>query len=181
MSNLLDAVMRYTDISIEDKSEELLDARDVVEDVIDELHVPQDLDVVIETKLPHLSADRKMLGEVFRNLIDNAVKNMDKPKKEIRIGCLETDDSWQFHVSDNGRGIDRRYHDKIFQIFQMLERRDETEAIGIGLSIVKKIVEIYDGQVWVVSERGKGSTFLFTLPKSTTSSQYRQVSQAAQA
>jgi light-regulated signal transduction histidine kinase (bacteriophytochrome) len=181
MSNLLDAVMRYTDISIEDKAEEPVNVDEIVRDVIEELRAPRDIDITIETPLPNLTGDRKMLGEVFRNLIDNAVKNMDKPAKEIRIGCLERDDEWQFHVTDNGRGIDQKYHDKIFQIFQMLERRDETDGIGIGLSIVKKIVEIYDGHVWVVSEPGKGSTFLFALPKATTCSECLRPAQSANA
>ncbi len=75
---------------------------------------------------------------------------------------------WKFSVADNGPGIEEKYFEKIFQIFQTLSPRDEFESTGIGLSLVKKIVEMYDGKVWVESKPGKGSTFFFTLPKQET-------------
>ncbi len=90
---------------------------------------------------------------------------MDKPKGQIKINCVERDDFWMFSVTDNGPGIKERYFGKIFQIFQILSLRDETENIGIGLPIVKKIVEMYDGQIWLESTPGQGSTFFFTFPK----------------
>jgi light-regulated signal transduction histidine kinase (bacteriophytochrome) len=90
---------------------------------------------------------------------------MNKPKGEVRIACVEEGNFWQFSVTDNGPGIEEGYFEKIFQIFQILSIRDETESIGIGLPIVKKIVEMYDGRVWVKSTLGQGSIFFFTLPK----------------
>jgi two-component system sensor kinase FixL len=83
----------------------------------------------------------------------------------VKIGCVDDSEFWKFSVADNGSGIEEKYFTKIFEIFQMLSLRDETENIGIGLSIVKKVVELYDGRVWVESKVGKGSTFFFTLPK----------------
>jgi len=105
------------------------------------------------------------MEQVFQNLIDNAITYMDKPEGIVKIGCADEGTQWTFRVSDNGPGIDRQYHDKIFQIFQTLAPRDEHESSGVGLTLVKKIIEQYGGSLWVESEPGKGSTFYFTLPK----------------
>lgn len=165
MSNLLDAVMRYTDISTVEPAEEEMDLGKLVEDVISDISLPANIEITFDNELPVVVGDRELLAQVFRNLLDNAVKYNDKPQGRIRIGCVGSDEFWQFHVSDNGSGIEKRYFEKIFGIFQMLSRRDDTEDVGIGLSIVKKIVEMYEGRVWVVSEPGRGSTFFFTWPK----------------
>ena len=98
-------------------------------------------------------------------MINNAVKFMDKPRGEITIRCEELDNFWQFCVEDNGPGIDERHFQRIFQIFQTLKPRDEVESTGIGLSIVKKIIENTGGRIWVHSQPGKGSAFIFTFPK----------------
>lgn len=105
------------------------------------------------------------MEQVFQNLIGNAIKFMDKGEGMIKVGCADEGAYWKFSVSDNGPGIDKRYHDKIFQIFQTLTPRDEHESTGIGLTLVKKIIGLYGGSVWVESEEGTGSTFFFTLPK----------------
>jgi signal transduction histidine kinase len=90
---------------------------------------------------------------------------MDKTEGVIRIGCVEDDDFWKFNVSDNGPGIEEKYFEKIFQIFQTLSPVDERESTGIGLTLVKKIITMYGGEIWIESEVGRGSTFFFTLPK----------------
>jgi signal transduction histidine kinase len=90
---------------------------------------------------------------------------MDKPKGQIKVGCTEEKGFWVFSVCDNGPGIESKYFEKIFKIFQTLSTRDEVEAIGMGLPLTKKIVELYGGRIWVQSEPGQGSTFYFTLPK----------------
>jgi signal transduction histidine kinase len=90
---------------------------------------------------------------------------MDKPQGWVKIGFVEEDGWWKFSVSDNGPGIEEKYFEKIFQIFQTLARRDDKESTGIGLSIVKKIIEAHGGKVWVESKVGEGSTFYFTVPK----------------
>jgi light-regulated signal transduction histidine kinase (bacteriophytochrome) len=97
---------------------------------------------------------------------------MDKPKGLIKIGCVEQGDFWKFYVCDNGPGIEQRYFDRIFKIFQTLPRKDEPETAGIGLAIAKKIIEIYGGKIWVESQPGQGSTFFFTLPKQSEESLY---------
>jgi signal transduction histidine kinase len=97
--------------------------------------------------------------------MSNSIKFMDKPEGFININCQDTGDFWEFSVSDNGAGIDEKYFNKIFMIFQTLQPRDKFESTGVGLSIVKKIIETNGGKIWVESEVGKGTTFYFTLPK----------------
>jgi signal transduction histidine kinase len=116
--------------------------------------------------LPTLLCERTRLTQVFENLISNAVKYMGKPEGDISIGCEDAGAHWKFHVRDTGPGIEEKYYEKIFQIFQTLAARDERESTGIGLAIVKKNVELSGGRVWVESKVGEGSTFYFLIPKS---------------
>ncbi|GAK57342.1 multi-sensor signal transduction histidine kinase [Candidatus Vecturithrix granuli] len=90
---------------------------------------------------------------------------MDKPDDFITVGCHEDDVVWIFSVADNGPGIDRKYYEKICQIFQTLTPRDDYKSEGIGLAIVKKIVELHGRKIWLESTPGKGSSFFFTLPR----------------
>jgi signal transduction histidine kinase len=103
--------------------------------------------------------------QVFQNLLSNAVKYMDKPKGLIKVGCVEEDSFWKFNITDNGPGIEEKHFERIFQMFQTLAPRDEFESTGVGLTVTKKIVELYKGKIWVESKVGEGSTFFFTLPK----------------
>ncbi|MCL5281816.1 MAG: ATP-binding protein, partial [Planctomycetes bacterium] len=120
---------------------------------------------VARGELPAVVGGKMRLGQVFHHLIDNAIKYMDKPQGRIEIGCTDQGSVWQFGVTDNGPGIEERHFEKIFQMFQTLAPRDQCESTGIGLPIVKKIVELFGGRIWVESKPGVGSTFFFTLPK----------------
>ncbi|MHC4389245.1 MAG: sensor histidine kinase, partial [Planctomycetota bacterium] len=93
-------------------------------------------------------------------------KYTDKPKGLIAIKCVEDGDFLKFSVADNGPGIEEQHFEKIFRIFQTLTPRDQFESTGVGLTVIKKIVELHGGKIWVESELGEGSTFFFTLPKS---------------
>lgn len=165
MSRLLNAIIQYSEISLVDKRQECVDLNDILSDVNANIENPDGIEIIIENKLPVIMGVPKFIQQVFSNLISNAIKYMNKSEGVVRIGCVDDGDFWKFSVVDNGSGIESKYFNKIFEIFQMLSLRDETENIGIGLSIVKKVVELYDGRVWVASEVGKGSTFFFTLPK----------------
>ncbi|CAN1210609.1 ATP-binding protein [Tumidithrix helvetica PCC 7403] len=164
MSDLIDGVLQYSRVGRvrEDKTE--VDLKPLLVDIIDSIAAPKGIQIAIDTKLPVLQAEKIRIQQVFQNLISNAVKYMGKPEGEIHIGHTETQGFWQFYVSDTGVGIEERHFDKVFQIFQTLVPRDQSESTGVGLAIVKKIVETYGGQIWVTSEVGKGSTFYFTLP-----------------
>jgi light-regulated signal transduction histidine kinase (bacteriophytochrome) len=97
--------------------------------------------------------------------MSNAVNFSDKERPQINIGAVDMDDHWKFFVQDNGPGIEERYFEKIFTIFQTLQSRDDKETTGIGLAMVKKIVEKFGGTVWVESTPGDGATFYFTFSK----------------
>ncbi len=105
------------------------------------------------------------IRQVFENLLSNAVRFMGKPEGFVKVACEEEGEFWKFSVSDNGPGIDAQHFDRIFKIFQTLQAKDQLETTGVGLTLVKKIVELYGGKVWVESKVEQGSTFYFTLPK----------------
>lgn len=126
------------------------------------------VDLQVE-KLPTVVCDATAMTEVFHNLISNAIKYNDKTSPVVEVGCTEKvnaqtgEPEYEFCIRDNGMGIKPEYFEKIFQIFQRLQRDDE--GTGIGLTIVKRVVEWHGGRVWVESEYGKGTAFHFTLPK----------------
>jgi signal transduction histidine kinase len=165
MTALVDEVLRYSRLGRENSKAEQVDLNAVVSAVIKEVAPPENIEVSVEDGLPTLLCGRTHLVQIFQNLIGNAVKYMDKPKGWIRVGCTEQDGFWTFSVSDDGPGIERRYFEKIFQMFQTLGPRDGPESTGIGLAIVKKLVELNGGRVWVESQPGEGTTFFFILPK----------------
>lgn len=165
MSELIDSILHYSEIGRITKCREWVDLNDLIPEVITHLAVPQHIEVTVETRLPRLVFEKVRITQIFQNLIGNAVKYMDKPQGRIRVNCTEDEHLWTFSVTDNGPGIHEKYFAKVFQMFQTLTRRDELESTGIGLSIVKKIVELNGGTVWVESQVGEGTTFAFTLPK----------------
>ena len=119
---------------------------------------------IVHEPLPEVFSDFVQLGQVFQNLLSNSIKYRSEAPPHIHITAEETDEAFVFSVSDNGIGIDPRYHEQIFGIFKRLHGR-EFPGTGIGLALVKRIVERHGGRVWVESEPGKGATFRFTIPK----------------
>lgn len=118
--------------------------------------------VTVQPDLPPVRGDRQRLVEVLQNLLDNAAKFMgDQPAPRIEVGCEEQEGQQIFYVRDNGMGIDPKYHEQVFGLFKQLN--PSTEGTGIGLAIVKRIVEVHGGRIWVESELGAGATFYFTL------------------
>jgi two-component system sensor kinase FixL len=165
MQNLIDGVLQYSRIGRVKEDMVQINLNELVSEVIDMVAPPANISITIENELPTVKCERTCVTQVFQNLISNAVKYMDKPQGWVKIGFVEEDGWWKFGVSDNGPGIEKKYFEKIFQIFQTLARRDDKESTGIGLSIVKKIIEAHGGKVWVESKVGEGSTFYFTVPK----------------
>ncbi|MGZ4999153.1 MAG: sensor histidine kinase [Methylomonas sp.] len=165
MDALIDGVLRYSRIGQIHEAVVAVDLNDLVHDVIDLLTPPEHIAVTITSRLPTIRAEKTSIQQVFQNLIANAIRYMDKPEGRIEIGCTEKKDSWRLSIADNGPGIEARHFERIFQLFQTLNPRDRVESTGVGLSIVKKIVGQYGGQVWVESVVGQGSTFYFTVPK----------------
>lgn len=166
LHDLIEGILQYSRVGRIREEIVAVDLNQLVPDVV-ELIAPPDT-IVIRTiaPLPTVWCEKTRMMQVFQNLLSNAVKYSDRPFGEITIACEDRHPFWQLSISDNGVGIDSKYFDKIFQIFQTLSPRDESESTGVGLSIVKKIVEMYGGKIWVESQVGQGSTFFFTLPKS---------------
>jgi len=170
MSALIDSILRYSVLGREESPEQEVDLSAVLSEVIAAVDPPENIEITIKN-IPHSATCKKIhIMQIFQNLLCNAVECMAGPGGHIRIDCLELDGFWRFSVADDGPGIDPKYFDKIFQIFQALAPCDKVESTGIGLSIVKKIVELNGGKVWVESEVGKGSIFFFTLPKQPSES-----------
>jgi len=165
MHNLIEGILQYSRVGRVKENRAVLNLNKVVAEVIDMIAPPANISVTVQNELPTIECDPTRITQVFQNLISNAVKYMDKPQGQIRIGCVEENGFWKFSVADNGPGIEEKYFEKIFQIFQTLAPQDGIESTGIGLTITKKIVELYGGRIWVQSKVGEGSTFFFTLPK----------------
>jgi len=167
MSDLIEGVLQYSRVGRVHEERVSVDLNALVAEVVDSLAPPENIHVEVENRLPSVLGEKTRLEQLFQNLVSNAMKYMDKEQGEIKIACMQEEDAWRFRVSDNGPGIEEKYFGKIFQIFQTLAPRDEVESTGVGLSLVKKIVELNGGRVWVESRVGEGSSFLFTLPMET--------------
>ena len=165
MSALIDDILRYSRVGHDGMKKQRVDLNTLLSEVIAGIDPPENIEITVENELPVMNCERTQILQVFQNLLSNAVKYMDKPRGRIIIGCAEQDAFWEFSVSDNGSGIEKRHYERIFKLFQTLSPCDGIENTGIGLSIVKKIVEQNGGSICVKSEVGKGSSFEFTLPK----------------
>jgi len=165
MDGLINGILQYSRIGRAKEKQDKIDLDNTLSSVIETLAPPENIRITIENKLPKIVGNRTHMEQVFQNLLGNAIKFMDKPEGLITIGCRDEGPHWEFRIIDNGPGIDEKYHERIFKIFQTLVPRDEHESTGIGLTLVKKTIEQYGGKVWVESDVGKGSSFVFTLPK----------------
>jgi len=165
MGGLIDGILQYSRVGRVKEKPTAVDLNVLVSDVVDLLAPPGNIKVEVQSGLPVIKGEPTRLQQVFQNLISNAVKYMDKPNGEICIACSAHGKHWQFTVSDNGPGIEARHFERIFQLFQTLAPRDKIESTGVGLALVKKIVEMYGGEVWLESRIGRGTSFHFTLPR----------------
>jgi PAS domain S-box-containing protein len=165
MQMLVADLMAYSRVGSQGKPLLPVDTALVVQRVLRDLQVPiSQAGATIDVHaLPPVLADEGQLGQVFQNLIANAVKFRAEVPLRVTVSAQRVPEGWQFTVADNGIGIDLQYADRIFQMFQRLHERGKFAGSGIGLAIVKRIVERHGGRIWVASESGRGSTFLFTL------------------
>jgi PAS domain S-box-containing protein len=173
LDNLIEGILQYSRAGWQREKETLIDFQLLVEDSISMISPPDHIKIVFENQLPKYYGDATRFGQLFQNLIDNAIKFIDKPEGLVKIGCQKKSKFWQFHISDNGPGIEEKYYERIFLIFQRLVSRDVQEGTGIGLSLVKRIVKIYGGDIWLKSKLGQGTCFYFTLPLKTKSNKQK--------
>ena len=137
----------------------------LLQDVVDLIAPPDGFQIEIAPDMPIITTGRLRLQQVFQNLIGNAIKHHNRVDGRICVGVADAGPMYEFAVTDDGPGIAPQYHQKIFVIFQTLVARDKVEGTGIGLSLVKKIIEGEGGHIWVKSTDGAGTTFHFTWPK----------------
>ncbi|MBI5179651.1 MAG: PAS domain S-box protein [Nitrospinae bacterium] len=165
MNNLIEGILRYSRAGRIKPELDTLDCAKTARAVIDAVGPPPNIKVAVEGDLPKVIYDRTHLEQVFQNLISNAIKHHGKAAGNVTLSCRDAGEMWEFCVRDDGQGIEEKHFDRIFKIFQSLKSRDEVESTGIGLTLVKKIVERYGGTVWVRSTVDAGSEFFFTVPK----------------
>ncbi len=163
MDQLITGILRYSSIGSEKARFEICPTLKLVQQLKATIYWPEQIALRFNGTMPSIKADKTQLQQLFQNLLSNAISHMDKPKGQIEIGYNDLGDLHEFSVKDNGIGIPKAYQEKIFEIFETLESGKGSS--GIGLSIVKKIVQLHGGTIWVKSEYGAGATFYFTIKK----------------
>lgn len=165
MSNLINGILQYSRVGRMGLQIHTVDTKKLVQEVIDSLNPSRNFHIRYSDNLPTLQTDDIPLSQVFSNLISNGLKHHHRVTGNIEIDVQSLGEFYLFSVKDDGPGIEPEYHEKIFQIFQTLKSKDELESTGIGLSIVKKIIESQGGKITVDSKKGEGTVFYFTWPK----------------
>ena len=158
-------MLQYSRIGRVQDAEEKVDVNQLLAEIINDLAPPENFTIQVKDTMPTLTTKGMLLRRVFTNLIDNAIIHHQGSQGKIEISVEDKGECYEFCVSDNGTGISPEYHDKIFIIFQTLQARDKKESTGVGLSIVKKILETEGATITVDSDMGKGATFRFTWHK----------------
>jgi PAS domain S-box-containing protein len=162
MESLIDGLLVYSRIGRTQVATQTVDVGELLIEILDSLVPPPGFTIDLQPQMPTIMAKRLLLSQVFSNLISNAIKHCDRPDGRIEISATQKGQYYEFSVADNGPGIAPANHERIFGIFQTLKGRDVKESTGIGLSIVKKIIETEGGEIAVESELGSGATFRFT-------------------
>ncbi|MCB1055325.1 MAG: HAMP domain-containing protein [Acidobacteria bacterium] len=165
MESLINGILEYSRIGRIDSDVEEVQVGALIREITDMIEVREGLRIEVEDPMPTLRTKRLRLQQVFANLITNAVKYHDKPQGVVQVGARDLGDRYEFFVSDDGPGIAPRFQKKVFMIFQTLHARDQLESTGVGLALVKKIVEGEGGVVTLESVEGSGTTFRFTWPR----------------
>jgi len=164
--NLLNGILSYSRIGRGVQPLEVVNVNELLEEVRDYLPDKPGTSIVIQPNFPVLYTERLPLLQIFSNLISNAVKYNSNPHPTVKVYYQAAGDFYRFYVQDNGPGIAKPYHEKIFMIFQTLQEKDSLETTGVGLAIVKKILTERKLDVELTSSPGQGSTFAFSWPKS---------------
>ena len=146
-------------------SHETVNTAKLLAETIDSLSPPKGFEITIASDMPTLRTDRLLLGQVFANLLGNSIKHHGSEQGHVRVTVRDVGAYYEFSVADDGRGIAREYQEKVFMMFKTLETKDYGTDTGIGLALVKKIVQEQGGLITLESEEGQGSTFRFTWPK----------------
>ena len=163
MEQLISDILEYSSIGSTNENRISIKLDKLIKDLVSIMYVPNHINIEIPDNLPVIKGDRIKLQQLFQNLIGNAVKFIDKKEGTINISVEDAQTHYKFSIQDNGMGIEEKFHSKIFDVFHTLKK--SKDSTGIGLSIVKKIVNLHEGEIWLESELNKGTTFYFTLKK----------------
>ena len=166
MQRLINDLLTYSRVGTKGREPEPTDSDAVLERALQNLQVAIEDNgaEVTHDRLPTVMADDRQLEQLLQNLVGNALKYHGEEAPRVHVSAARNNGNWEFAVRDNGIGIDPKYADRVFVIFQRLHNRTEYSGTGIGLAVCKKIVERHGGRIWLESEPGRGSTFRFTLP-----------------
>ena len=164
MGAIVDGILAFARVGQARAQPEPVDVGDLLRDIVELIHPPEGAIIQIAPGMPAARVQRQLLEQVFSNLIGNALKYARRADPRIDVGAAEADGYFEFCVTDNGPGIAPQFHERIWSLFQRLESQDEIEGTGLGLALVKKIVENQGGRAWVESRIGHGATFRFTWP-----------------
>jgi PAS domain S-box-containing protein len=164
MYSLINGILEYSSIGRGKEDVGLIVLDQLLNEVIETV-IPENFEIIKQVNFPSIHFNKIQLYQVFQNLISNTVKYNDKPVGKIELSWKDEGDKYYFEIKDNGPGIDPKYHVKVFEVFQMLQARDKVESTGIGLSIVKKIIERANGSITINSNVEEGVAFCFELPK----------------
>lgn len=162
MDTLINGILEYSTIGKNQIEVYDVDLNNLIDNILNIIEVPEHISIT-KTNLPTIQGDKYRLQQLFQNLIGNAIKYNDKTQGTINIFAEDQGNYWKFYIKDNGKGIKDNYFNKIFKTFEKLENNPGSS--GIGLSIVKKIVDLYGGKIWLESQVNIGTTFYFTLNK----------------
>jgi PAS domain S-box-containing protein len=167
MQQLINDLMIYSRIGTHGTTMENKDSHSILGDAIRNLDsaIVESNAIITNDELPTVRFDTTQLIQVFQNLLANAIKFRGEDLPCVHVSARDDSDAWIFSIRDNGIGIDRKYEDRIFVVFQRLHTPRLYPGTGIGLAVCKRIVERHGGRIWFESEPGKGSTFFFTIPK----------------
>jgi signal transduction histidine kinase/response regulator of citrate/malate metabolism len=165
MESLIEGVLQYSRLGRQEINQQSINTTTVLKEVLASLAIPETFTVTLPEQAYKIETDPLLLERVLSNLISNAIKYHHRSDGHLQIQICDRSQQLEFAVRDDGPGIDPAFHQQIFGLFQTLQSRDQVESTGIGLTIVKKIVERQGGDIWLESQLGQGTTFRFTWPK----------------
>lgn len=165
MENLINGILDYSRVGRKELPATTFPVKELLKETIENIAPPSGFRITATTALPTLTTERTLFYQVLSNLLSNAFKYHHRKEGVVEVRCREFEDFYQFEVEDDGPGIPQEYHKKVFGMFQTMEARDVKESTGVGLAIVKKIVEEKGGEIWIDPVKRNGSIFIFTWPK----------------
>jgi PAS domain S-box-containing protein len=166
IQNMKELISQVLKSAKEDKKiKDPINLNHLTQQVIQTLAPPDNFQIHLEQEMPEIKYHKTSLIQILQNLIGNAIKYMDKQNPIIKVSCLDLTNNYEIKICDNGKGIPKRIIDKVFNLYEIGHTNENIESYGLGLSIVKKLVEENGGTIWIESEEGKGSDFHFTIPK----------------